>query len=505
MFSLVLVFLSILPINPGKIYITSDFGEARPLRFHMGLDFSTHGRIGLPVYAVKSGVIVRVKRSYYGYGNAVYLMTPDSFIYVYAHLDRFIAPLEDTVFKLQMASHRYKQDIYFEDTLLHVKKGEVIGYSGESGVGYPHLHFEKRIGWLMPVFPLEDTIPLYPVLKGVLMETPDANYEIRDIRFHQVMLPYATKFKLFLLVSHVKRIRITHGKDTVFAFRIDTLNYLTQKKESGLLFKPKKGSFKGFIRTNYKDIMPSFVEKSISEYRLDKPGEIKVILESFYGDTSIYSLVFLSDYEGSGLFYRTYEGIPYAFSDYGIRVNDSAKRVGYKFVRFGDDTLIIIGNERIHAEIRPKNFPYLDGIFYRTNGDSLFVYPELPQVTGYVRLESEDTTKQVYRVIGRGKRYVTRTLKLGLFVLEKDTVRPYVRFVGKNDSIAFYVTDGLSGINANTLTLRVDGQWYPVYYDFERRIASCRYKFDKGSYIVEFKVYDRAHNVAVWKGKVDLK
>ncbi len=504
MLSLFFILFTILPINTGRILVTSDFGEARPLRYHMGIDFSTHGKVGLPVYATHSGVIVRVKRSYYGYGNAIYLMTPDSFIFVYAHLDRFIEPLEDTIFKSQMASKRYRQDIYFEDTLFHVKKGEVIGYSGESGVGYPHLHFEKRIGWLMPIFPLEDTIPLYPILKGVLMETPGASYEVIDVRFRRIMLPYARRFKLFLLVSHTKEIKITLENDTVFCFRIDTLNYLKQK-ESGLLFKPKNGSFRGFIRTNFDSIVPSPVKKSVNEYILEEEGTMKVVLVSFYGDTSTYTLVFSKNIKGGAFFYRTYEKIPYSFSDYGIHLSERAKRLGYRFAQFDDDTLIVIGNDRIYAEINPEYLPYLRGLFYRTSGDSLFIYPELPQVTGYIYVKSQDTTKQVYRLTNRGKKYIRRTLKLGAFVAEKDTIPPCVKFVGKHDSIAFYVDDRFSGIDADSIVLHVNEKWYPVYYDFERKIASCRFKFKRGRYDVEFRVSDRAHNSKVWKGWVYIK
>ncbi|GEM_PF-5884599 len=505
MLSFLFAILSLLPINPGRIFITSDFGEARPLRYHMGIDFSTHGRIGLPVYAVDSGVIIRIKRSYYGYGNAIYLMTSDSFIYVYAHLDRFIEPLEDTVFKLQMATHRYRQDIYFEDTAIHVNKGDVIGYSGESGVGYPHLHFEKRISWLMPIFPLEDTILLYPALKGVFMETPSANYEVLNIKFRRVMLPYARRFKLFLLVSHTKEIKIIQNNDTVFYFYLDTLNYLKQK-ESGLLFKPKNETFKGFVRTNFDTLIPSSVKKSVGEYTLSgKINEMKVELTSFYGDTSIYTLVFSKNFKGGAFFYKTHEGIPYSFSDYGIYVSEKAKKMGYRFVQFGDDTLLIVGNHRIYAEINPKYLPYLRGLFYRVNRDSLFIYPELPQVTGYVYVKTQDSGKQVYRITEKGKKYTTRTLKLGVFVSKCDTIPPYIKFVGKNDSIAFYVDDYLSGIDADSMSLYVNGKWYPVYYDFERKIAVLRYPLPEGEYDVKFRAMDRAHNVALWKKRVYLR
>lgn len=484
--------------------MTSDFGEARPLRYHMGIDFSTHGKIGLPVYAVDNGFIIRVKRSYYGYGNALYLMTHDSLIYVYAHLDRFIPPIEDTLFKLQMYSKRYKQDLYFDDTLFFVKKGDIIGYSGESGVGYPHLHFEKRIGWLLPVFPLEDTLSFSPVLKGIFMETPSANYEIKNIDTHSISLPYAERFKLFLLVSYTKSIRIVHKKDTLFHLSIDTLNYLNQS-QSGLLFKPKEGSsFKGFIRTNFDSVFPTVVRKSVREYTLKDESQMKIELVSSFGDTQVYTINFLKSVKLEPFFYYTYDKVPYSFSDYGIQLSEEGKRRGYRFIEFTSDTLVIIGNDELYAEINPRYVPYLRGFFYKTNGDSLFIYPEYPQLLGYIYIRTTDSNKQVYR-IQRGKnKYVVRTLRLGAFVSLEDTISPHIRFVGKKDSIAFYVDDYLSGVLPDSMVLLVNNEWYPVYYDFERKVAVLRYELRRGWYNVNLKVLDRAHNVSYWKGRVYL-
>ncbi len=470
----------------------------------MGIDFSTHGRIGVPVYAIDSGQIVRVKRSYYGYGNAIYLMTPDSCIYVYAHLDRFIKPIEDTVFKAQEGTRRYRQDIYFKDSVIHVKKGEVLGYSGESGVGYPHLHFEKRIGWLMPIFPLKEKIPLQPALDGVIMETPSGNYEVRHIKTKSVYLPFAKRFKLFFLARHVRKMQILQGKDTLFELSIDTLSYLKQRNE-GLLYKPREGYFKGFIRTNFDSIRPYLVKKSTREYKLKKHGSMKLVLVSFYGDTAKYSLIFSKKVKRHHVFYRTYDGILYSFSDYGMYVNEKAKEKGYRFVRFDKDTLLIIGNSRIYTQINTRYLPYLKGIFYRVSGDSLFLYPEFPSMTGYVYLKSRDTTKQVYRLSRGGRKYVTRTLKLGAFVLEGDTTSPYVRYIGGTDSIAFYVDDDLSGVEPDSMSLYLNNRWYPVYYDFERKVAALHHTLPDARYTVVFRACDRAHNCITQRRKVYLK
>ena len=53
--------------------LVASFGEYRPDHLHPGVDFSTGGRVGLPVHAVAAGRIVRLKVEWRGYGRALYL------------------------------------------------------------------------------------------------------------------------------------------------------------------------------------------------------------------------------------------------------------------------------------------------------------------------------------------------------------------------------------------------------------------------------------------------
>ncbi len=504
MFPILLLFFSILPIRPGKIVITSDFGEARPLRYHMGVDFSTHGKCGYPVYSVTDGEIVRVKRSYYGYGNAVYIMSEDSNIYVYAHLDRFIEPLEDTVFKAQVAEKKYRQDIYFKDGSFRVHRGDVIGYSGESGVGYPHLHFERRVGWLMPIFPLTDTISLSPVLDAIYIETPEGNYRVERIKNRNIVFPYFNRFKMFLSIRHAKKV-IVEGEDSIyFVFSVDTLNYLTQR-ESGILYKPRHNGFRGYIRTNYSGKVPRTVKKYLTEYKDVRSLIIKLV--SFYGDTERYFIKFDKNKKLVPVFDTTFDGVKYSFSDYGIRLSPRARKLGYRFVKYDGDTLIRIGDSNIALELNTTYFPYLRGLFYRERGDTLFVYPELPQLTGYIYVRTHDTGREIYRIEHTGRKKFTRkTLKLGVFLAIHDSVPPYIKYVGGSDSIAFYVDDLLSGVDADSFRLTVNNRWYPVYYVYERKIAVLRHHLKKHrSYEVSFLAMDRAGNRRVWKNKVYLR
>ena len=105
---------------------SSAFGwRNHPLRrqreFHTGLDF--RAPIGTPIYAAADGVVelVRPNRTI-GFGNLITVAHNYGFKTLYAHLDRMIVNQGD-----------------------FVQKGQLIGYSGNTGYSSgPHLHYEVR-------------------------------------------------------------------------------------------------------------------------------------------------------------------------------------------------------------------------------------------------------------------------------------------------------------------------------------------------------------------------
>jgi hypothetical protein len=138
-------------LNPE---LTSKFCDYRSGHFHSGLDIRTQGKTGFRVYAIDDGHIYRVVTSFRGYGRAVYVMLRDGRIVVYGHLSGFTEAVENRIFSEQMKSEKYSQDLFFSSTEYPVKKGAIVGYSGESGSGAPHLHFEIRSRDNNPINPL---------------------------------------------------------------------------------------------------------------------------------------------------------------------------------------------------------------------------------------------------------------------------------------------------------------------------------------------------------------
>ena len=133
------------PLREPLIF-KAGFGDYRGGHFHAGLDLGTERRVGRPVLAPESGWIERVRSSGVGYGRSLYLRTPDARILVFGHLDAFAGRLAAHVQNAQDSSRQYEQDLWLSPKEFHVRAGEVIAWSGESGAGGPHLHFEVRRG-----------------------------------------------------------------------------------------------------------------------------------------------------------------------------------------------------------------------------------------------------------------------------------------------------------------------------------------------------------------------
>ncbi len=96
-------------------------------RAHHGIDYA--GPIGTPIHAAYDGKVIFAGRKG-GYGNAVVIKHRGGYKTLYGHLQRYIV-------------YRGK----------HVKKGETIGYLGNTGLSTgPHLHFGLSLNdrWINP-------------------------------------------------------------------------------------------------------------------------------------------------------------------------------------------------------------------------------------------------------------------------------------------------------------------------------------------------------------------
>ena len=160
--------------------ISSTFAELRRTHFHAGIDISTKGQQGYRVYASRGGYVSRLSVSPTGYGIFLDLRHPDGFTTRYAHLQRFNDTLEAFIRMKQREVTQYAVDIRLDSSAFPVHPGAVIAYSGETGIGAPHLHFELRDPAMNPINPLRLSAfrmavqdDLNPVIRSVAFEPLD--------------------------------------------------------------------------------------------------------------------------------------------------------------------------------------------------------------------------------------------------------------------------------------------------------------------------------------------
>ena len=153
------------------ILLAGNFGECRPGHFHSGVDIKTLGKENEPVHAAADGYISRVKMEKGGFGHGLYIIHPNGYTTLYAHLNDFMPALQKYLRKEQYEKKRWDVDLQLSPGQFPVKKGQFIAWSGNTGGSTaPHLHFEIRntrtehpLNPELFGLPIVDNVPPVPV------------------------------------------------------------------------------------------------------------------------------------------------------------------------------------------------------------------------------------------------------------------------------------------------------------------------------------------------------
>ena len=315
------------PISSGT-YLSSSFGETRSRHFHAALDIKTWGRRGYEVYATRDGSLHRIGVSPRGYGKVVYLKHEDGSYSVYAHLMEFAQPIKNLVDSLRLANYTFTLDRYLESYDIRFEKGDLIAYSGASGVGPPHLHFELRTPSQKPFNPLltelrhriKDSRP--PQFNRLAVEplSPDSyvdgqietqTYRARrntegetDYRFGPVQVSGKTGLgvDVFDLANEVNNayavydLKLMKEDEVLFHSRVDSFSY----KETGQMVLDRvypllRTTGDGFQRLHLVDgnTLPFYKHKR-GKGVLNLPEgrhELRIVASDYYGNRSSATVV----------------------------------------------------------------------------------------------------------------------------------------------------------------------------------------------------------------------
>jgi len=541
------------------ILLSGSFQELRSGHFHSGLDIKTNATQGYRVYAAGDGQIVRINVSPTGFGNALYVLHPNGYKTVYAHLRNFSADVEEYVRRQQYAQKSFSVEIYPEEGRFPVKKGDVIALSGNSGGSAgPHLHFEIRDA--------ANEWPLNPLLFGL---------EVADTQAPQI-----SRLKVYALDARSRaRIRFTNGRSTEvtrenagtilvtganrryrladiaeitgsgrIGFGIETrdshdgsgsrlgLYALTLSRQDIPIYEYRAEKF-SFDVTRYINAHVDYAERTrygrwiqrsyllpgnrLSSYPIAEnrgivepaPGvesrfEYKV--SDIAGNTSTLAfsvigaeqnvMVEASD-EDRGI--SAESGMPLTFEADGIRAvfNESAFYDDFDFSYdvTGADAQSMSPKHALHDAYTPVHSSF-----------DLSILADVPtplRKVAAIAYVNEDG-KTSYRPAVYRDGWVNASVRaLGLYYVTADTVKPRIRPIniqnGKDmrrlSNIRFRISDGETGVR--TYDGYVDGKW--VLFSFDAKTGMMVYEFDdqvgSGEHELQVRVTDGVGNSSVYE------
>jgi hypothetical protein len=539
--------------------LSSIFADHRKFHFHSGIDFRTGEKTGLEVYAAKSGWVYRLFASWWGYGKAVYLKHPDGQLTLYAHLSDFSEKLKKIVTEEQLRNKRYRADIFPEDTI-RIEQGELIGYSGETGTGEPHFHFEIRDGKNRPLNPLTsglsipDIIP--PVFASMGIRPLDlnsyvddsANIKIYPLHFDSTQQVYiSTKIPIVegnigIEISAydqmaekgsrfgVYKLELFLDSQQVFFSHYDTIDFENSWKveldrDFGLL-KKKEGEFYK-LYLDYGNDLPLYhsVNRGFLEFSDSGLHQLEILAFDASGNIS-RSKIFLQTIHP-----RMYETLKTENSRFFMTVNQDKiiKQSENDLARVEIDSGSVF--KKISLQVKKLDIPRMarqrSSYYSFLPSDIPLAKPakitiwcagnkcRLAKTGLYEFLDS--TYKFTGQEIDTANNSISGEVRdLSTYVLLEDKKAPEIRELYpkpgqkinvKELIISARVTDDLSGIgNDQDIEIYLDGEWQIPEYDPEKYVLVCKplQSLSQGWHKLVIKARDRMRNTKIIKSRFKI-
>lgn len=497
------------------LILAGTFGELRSNHFHSGIDIKTQQRQGLPIYAIGTGTVTRIKVSLYGYGKVMYVAHPNGYTSVYGHLQKFAPEIEEYIKKIQYNKKSYEVEVFPDYGEVKVEKGKVIAYSGNTGGSSgPHLHFEIRSSI--------SEKPTNPLLYG--LEVRDATNPVLNKVF---AYPLSTNT---IINQSNKKVELNFSKQKDGTFLADKVAafgtigfgfsgydrqdmaankngiYQVQLLVNGQTYTDYDFEKFSFTETRYINTLIDYDHFGKYRQKIQKcflaPGNRLNIYNVLKNDGKIaikeglsYSIeLLLKDLEGN----LTKVTIPVEGKKEPLKVHKETTKT---------DTYVIakkpnnydLGAAKVYF---PANTFYKD--FYidlKKGNDTVTIHnSRVPAhrnftITFDTSKYSKEERKQLFiarldkkllpsyaSTYKRGISFTTRTRNLGTYTLAKDTIAPKVRaknfkekqWLNNYSYLSVLISDNLSGIDTYSATL--NGEW--ILMEYESKKNTLTYDFD---------------------------
>jgi murein DD-endopeptidase MepM/ murein hydrolase activator NlpD len=529
-----------------ELILAGNFAEVRTNHYHTGIDIKTNGKEGYKIYAIDSGYISRINISHYGYGNAIYVVHPNGYTSVYAHLSKFPQHIEDYIRKKQFEKQSETVEVFPGSKEFIVSKGDVIAFSGNSGSSTaPHLHFEIReSGTEKPVNPLlfgfdikDDKKPilydikLYP-FNGALIDNgfsskifpltgSNGNYQLKTEQIITCEGSFGVAINTIDLLNAASNkcgiytIELMVDKELIFKQKLEKLSFTTNRYINTSCdyteYKHRKQSFhKSFLTENNKlDIYEVSKNKGRIEFEDTLTHILKYIVKDVYGNTSTLSFKVKSvkPYSKCTKTKLSGDNLVLANEDFDFKTEEFETHLPKNTVY--EDMVLEYKTSQMKYSYAPLHHLHNDDVPVQ----QLFVLKlktkpiDTTIVNKAVVVEVSKDQKKLYAKGGEYKDgWVTTQVKsFGNYTVRIDSIPPVITPVNIKDSanlalaehIQFKISDNLSGIKSYDIF--VDGNWKLAFYNIKTGVLTLPFEkyndIQSGTHTLKIVIKDERKNV----------
>ena len=477
--------------------LSGTFGEFRS-RFHTGIDFKSRGVQGQKIFSIEDGYVSRIEVNNYGYGKVIYIDHLNGFTSVYAHLKNFSPELDEYVKSELYKSKRNSIKKFPKKNQLRINKGEVIGYSGNTGRSFgPHLHFEIRdtksqdaINPLMFNYSYKDDER--PIIRGLYIinennslvrnspirkkvkKINDSTYTVDDFEYNGKigigLDIYDIQYKNLYNQNGVYKVELFIDSTLKYSYKMDKIKFsenhykkimydylsLAQKNKKVLKIYTPRNSDLSFLKNNkFNGIINS---DSI------RNNSLLVRVSDWNGNSS--SIKFNIKANDSISRRSSYNGIEILTNqNYTLNKNSSIIEIGKN--TFYDDLLMNISYQSDTLNLGKEKDPFRSSITIK-----------LPhKISDTLELRQSFVGKIINRKISyisskKNKSYIyASTSSLGEYIISKDTLKPDIKpinFTKKSNikvknTLKLRLKDDLSGIK--NYSSYFNGNWALFEYE----------------------------------------